>query len=133
MVNCGRRPSHLYNCSGIEPSKRTKNTSYQPRYLLYLGMSPFLVAPGSLAVPHCSQGLSRSDFTGSCLRKPAWVWGVPKSMRERTEPRSSDPSDLRLIAWDAPSVSLMEMSCHAAQRMACISQLHLKAWAVQLR
>lgn len=34
------------------------------------------------------------------------------------------------IAWVVPSASLMKMPCHAAQRMACISQLHLKAWAV---
>lgn len=30
------------------------------------------------------------------------------------------------IAWDTPRASLMKMPCHAAQRMACISQLHLK-------
>ena len=32
--------------------------------------------------------------------------------------------------WDTPSASLMDMPCHVAQRMACISQLHLKVLAV---
>lgn len=57
---------------------------------------------------------------------------MPKGVKERREPRSSDPSDLRLPGI-SPSVSLMEMLCHVVQRMACISQLHLKAWAVHRR